>query len=313
MRVIFVGSSSFGMRCLGAITRLPGISVVGVITNPKTFGISYSEKPVTNLLHADFIEWSVAHTVPCYEMQSNMREPALEGWVRSLEPRLFVVVGWYHLLPKSLRDVAPAVGLHASLLPDYCGGAPLVWAMINGETRTGITLFELADGVDDGDVYGQRSEAIRDDDTIATLYRRIEGHGIDLLGDVLPRIAAGDIAPRPQPIIGRRVFPQRSPEDGQICWNKSAAEIDRFVRAQTKPYPGAFTTLDGVRMTIWSSRVVESNDLSDPGKIERSGASYLVGCASGKLELVTVSFAGDEYSNSRMSGLLIDGGQLLAS
>lgn len=289
MRVVFIGASSFGLRCLAAIHRLSDVSVVGVLTNPRTFSISYSDKPVTNVLHADFVTWAAQHALPCHEMARSMRDEALLAWVRSLEPQLFVVSGWYHMVPKVLREIAPAIGLHASLLPDYSGGAPLVWAMINGESKTGITLFQMDEGVDSGPIIAQAEESILSTDTIGSLYARIEERGLELLERHLPALAAGAAEFRTQDERARRVFPQRSPKDGWIDWNQDAKAIDRFIRAQTRPYPGAFTSLDdGRRLTIWSAFPLDESDGRPPSSVTRVDNSVRVQCAQGSLLLQEV-------------------------
>lgn len=312
MRVIFVGASSFGLRCLEVINGLPGVDVVGVITNPKTFNISYGgDKPVTNVLHADFVAWASDHSLPCIEMTGSMKDERLHAWVRALTPQLFVVAGWYHMVPKSLREIAPAIGLHASLLPDYSGGAPLVWAMINGETRTGITLFKMDDGVDSGPIIGQAEVRILPVDTISTLYERIEQHGLRLLRDALPKLADGTAEFVLQDESKRRIFPQRSPKDGRIDWTQDAVSIDRFIRAQTRPYPGAYTTLDGESLTIWSaSRSVESLGLP-PGTVLCDGAVYQVSCGSGSIVLGSLQYRNQDIAGAQLADLFGPGGQKL--
>ena len=313
MRVAFIGASSFGLRCLEEVTRLPGISVVGVVTNPKTFGISYSEKPVTNVLHADFVAWAAIRSLPCFAMQQTMNDKALLEWLRVIEPQLFVVVGWYHMLPRTIREIAPAVGLHASLLPDYSGGAPLVWAMINGEKETGISLFQLADGVDSGPIYGQAREEIRPDDTIATLYSRIELRGLELLQNHLPKIADGTVIPWVQDESKRRVFAQRSPADGRICWQWDAEYIDRFIRAQTRPYPGAFTMLGGRKLTIWAASLRNHSVGEEPGFVARDGSCYSVCCGTGAIHLTALQCGDTVYVGEEMIDLLGSGGQWLGA
>lgn len=305
MRIVFIGASMFGLKCLEVIHRLPAVSVVGVLTNPQTFNISYSDKPITNVLHADFVTWAAKHDLPCHEMVSSMRDETLLSWVRSLEPQLFVVSGWYHMLPKVLRDIAPAVGLHASLLPDYSGGAPLVWAMINGESKTGITLFQMDEGVDSGPIVAQLEEPILSTDTISSLYTRIEVRGLELLEWHLPALVAGTLELRAQDESARRIFPQRSPKDGWIDWNQDAKTIDRFIRAQTHPYPGAFTSLgDGRRLTIWSALPLDENYSSLPSSVTQVGKSLYVQCAQGSLLLREVSCDGQFYGLDRMKIVL---------
>jgi methionyl-tRNA formyltransferase len=304
MRVVFIGASSFGLKCLSAIHRLRALSVAGVLTSSRTFSISYSDEPVTNVLHADFVTWAAQHALPCHEMAGSMRDEALLAWIRSLEPQLFVVSGWYHMVPKVLRDIAPAIGLHASLLPDYSGGAPLVWAMINGESKTGITLFRMDDGVDSGPIIGQAEEPILATDTIATLYARIEERGLELLVRHLPALAAGTAELRAQDESARRVFPQRSPKDGWIDWNQTATAIDSFIRAQTRPYPGAFTTLsDGRILKVWSALPLSENDGGTPSSVTRVGNSFRVQCANGSMLLQEVSCDRQTYGPAQLESL----------
>lgn len=305
MRVVFIGASSFGLKCLNAIYCLPDVSVVGVLTNPRAFSISYSDKPVTNVLHADFMAWSARHSIPCHEMTRSMRDQALIAWVRALEPQLFVVVGWYHMVPKVMRDIAPAFGLHASLLPDYSGGAPLVWAIINGESKTGITLFQMDEGVDSGYIVGQAEESILPTDTIASLYARIEIRGVELLNRHLPTLTSGTVELRLQDESARRIFPQRSPEDGWIDWNQDAKVIDRFIRAQTRPYPGAFTSLaDGRCLKIWSVIPTSDNNGCAPSSVMRVGDFFRVQCGQGSLLLQETSCENQVYEAVQLETLL---------
>ena len=167
--------------------------------------------------------------------------------------------------------MAPAYGLHASLLPDYSGGAPLVWAIINGETKTGISLFQMDDGIDSGPIAGQKEEPNYPDDTVATLYARIEERGVELLRDKMPQLANGTLKLQLQNETKRRIMAQRSPKDGLIDWTQDEKSIDRFVRAQTRPYPGAFTTLETKPLHIWRTQVVEAaNGHREAGRVERT-------------------------------------------
>ena len=160
------------------------------------------------------------------------------------------------------RSVAPlgAVGLHASELPRYRGGAPLVWQIIRGETSAGISLFYLEDGVDTGDVIGTLNFPIREHDTIAEAMERSESAAEALIEKFFPLLEKG-MAPRlPQDETLASEFPQRSPEDGEIDWSRAATEISNFIRAQTRPYPGAFTRIGGKRVTIWDAKIVEDDN-----------------------------------------------------
>jgi methionyl-tRNA formyltransferase len=307
MRVVFIGASRFGLRCFECLFDLPQCSVVGAITIPPTFSISYRPQGVTNVLHADIESAAGRHGVPCHVMQGVMNDPGLLQMAAAWRPQLFVVVGWYHLLPRIWRDMAPAIGLHASLLPDYSGGAPLVWAIINGEKRTGITLFQFDDGVDSGPIIGQAEEPILEEDTIATLYERIEVAGVRLLGLHVPRIAGGTASYRRQDESRRRVFRQRSPEDGRIDWRWSAHRVYDFVRAQTRPYPGAFTLLNGLVVKVWRSRLALAEDpdesREDPaGSYSlRSGGVHVACGDRTALRLEEIELNGATYRDAQLA------------
>lgn len=291
MRVVFIGSTHLGLRCLDFLSTLGNFCIAGVITNAETFTISYNPRGIKNVLYADFGNWASIRKVPLYRMSGNMKEAALKAWFVSRKPDLMVVVGWYHLIPKELRDIAPAYGLHASLLPDYSGGAPLVWAMINGEKVTGISLFRLDDGVDSGPILGQAETEIREDDTIATLYARIEEMGLGLVSTYLPKVGEGTAVLHKQDEKKRRIFPPRNPEDGRIDWSLPVAQVYNFIRAQTKPYPGAFSHLRGERMTIWGSRVYGNGRFKQAqGTLLSVDSKLLVVCGAGSaLEILFLS------------------------
>jgi methionyl-tRNA formyltransferase len=303
MRVVFIGSSRFGLRCLDLINRLPFIKIVGVITGLKTFPISYRPEGVTNVLHADVQAFCNAIDLPCVTLERSMKENALHEAVVRWNPDAFLVVGWYHMIPKSWREIAPAYGLHASLLPDYSGGAPLVWAMINGEKKTGITLFQMDDGVDSGLIVGQVEESILERDTIETLYARIENLGLELLESALLRLASKTADFRAQNESNRRIFPQRTPKDGLIDWTKDAIFIDRFIRAQTRPYPGAYTFLNGDRLIIWASSCAESV-AKPPGTVAQYQGGYRVSCGVGSLLIDIVHYQGEDIKATRLIDLL---------
>jgi len=292
MRVVFIGASKFGLRCLDLIHNHPFCQVVGVVTAPQKFSISYRPEGVTNVLHADIVAYCNKIRMPYTVIAASMKSPELLTQIQAWRPEMFLVSGWYHMIPKVWRKQAPAYGLHASLLPDYSGGAPLVWAMINGEEKTGISLFQMADGVDNGPVVGQAKTAIFEDDTIATLYTRIENLGLELLKTYLPDLAAGTAPHHVQDENRRRVFPQRGPEDGEIQWSLDGRSIVNFVRAQTRPYPGAFTTWQGNRLTIWKSRIaIDAGEPGTiPGQVHPLPTTTLVQTGKGVIEIIEAGY-----------------------
>lgn len=135
------------------------------------------------------------------------------------------------------------------------GGAPLVWAMINGERSAGTTLFFMDGGVDSGDIIAQRRFKIFKTDTIADVYKRANENALQMLEESLPLLEQGAVRRVPQDDSKATHFPQRFPEDGLINWSKPVSDIKNFIRAQTRPYPGAFTRINGKKVVIWDADI----------------------------------------------------------
>ena len=312
MRVVFIGASKFGLRCLHVLRNLDWCEVTGAVSAPPKFPISYRPEGVTNVLHADIESYCQSHDIPCTVIQQGMKDDVLFERARSWKPDMFLVAGWYHMIPKRWRNLAPAYGLHASLLPDYSGGAPLVWAMINGEKKTGITFFQFDDGVDSGSVLGQAETEIHDDDTIASLYARIEELGLELIAEHMPALATGTAVLIPQDESKRRIFPQRGPEDGLINWKQSAAVLFNCIRAQTRPYPGAFTTCQGRRLIVWAATKTNVQDVPEAsvGEVLAEPSKLLVKTSTGILELNEVDYEGKTIRGQEFRSLVGEGAVL---
>ncbi|MFH1357407.1 MAG: methionyl-tRNA formyltransferase [bacterium] len=256
MRVILFSTTDIGLDCVRIILE-KGCCLAGIVSAPKEFSISYSRDRVTNVRHVDFKTLCQEQGVPLILLEDKM--VSLRDVVAALKPDLILVAGWFHMVPKSIRELAPqgCIGFHASLLPKYRGGAPLVWAMINQEKEAGMSLFYLEDGVDSGDIIGQEDFSIEAQDTIADVVKKANSCAGQLLEKYLPLLAQ-EKAPRvKQDEKQATIYPQRSPEDGRIDWSWSADKINAFIRAQTKPYPGAFTEIEGYRMRLWDACVEE--------------------------------------------------------
>src|SRR6185295_3561468 len=178
--VVFYGCTELGFRALEALLDA-GVEVRLIVTAGAQFKISYAPGGVTNVLHRDFGALAAARGIACVDATNGMGDPAVRAAVADAGAALSVVIGWYHMIPRAVRALTPTgvVGVHASLLPRYRGGAPLVWAILRGEAETGVTLFHLEDGVDDGDVVAQARFPIAADDTIATVYEKATAATLD--------------------------------------------------------------------------------------------------------------------------------------
>jgi len=215
------------------------------------FQISYAPEGVKNVLHRDFAP--LAEEIGCslVTLNSKITSVRLFDEIESLSPDLVLVIGWHHMIPNSWLARWPTFGVHASLLPRYAGGAPLVWAIIEGQKSVGVTLFQLDDGVDSGPIVNQRAIKVQRSDDIASILAKVEEHTMQLVKQEVPHLLSAGSQRVPQNLAGRTIYPQRKPSDGQINLSVSARRIRNFVRAQTHPYPGAFLEKDGVRTTIW--------------------------------------------------------------
>ncbi len=258
-RIIFLGCTKFSEELLNTLFEIPQVEICAIFSIPEKFQISYSKESVRNTNFADLKKYSLQYNIPFYEVDSasGKRLTDYQEDIRKLTPDVILVLGWYYMVPKSVRDIAKlgAWGIHASLLPKYAGGAPLVWAIIKGETQTGVTLFKLDGGVDDGDIICQQAFPIEKEDTIKEVYAKATEHSKLILQQVLADVNKISFTPQNKSEI--EVYPQRKPEDGEIDWSWDAERIMNFVRAQTKPYPGAYTLINDKRIILWDVSIEE--------------------------------------------------------
>lgn len=257
MKIVFFGATDLGHQCLELIIESRLAEVAGIFTIPQEFSISYSPVPIKNMQYADFRKIANAHNIPLIEVQGKMRD--YKKQLMDLEPDFLLVIGWYYMIPKSLRELAAkgCAGIHASLLPKYRGGAPLVWAMINGEKETGVSLFYFEDGVDNGNIIAQKKFPITGDDTIREVLAKAADASLSILEEFIPQIAKNVAPSIPQNHAEATHVPQRKPADGCIDWAWDTQRIKNFIRAQTRPYPGAFTIIGGKKITIWDADIID--------------------------------------------------------
>jgi methionyl-tRNA formyltransferase len=257
MKIIFLGATKFSEEILKFLLS-NDINIKAIFTIPENFKISYREDKVRNYNYANLNSYGKDYNIPVYYVDSVKEQKLIDHYqvIKDIDPDLILVMGWYYNIPKKIREVSKlgAWGIHASLLPEYAGGAPLVWAIIEGRSKTGVTLFKLDDGIDDGDIILQEEFLIDFKDTIREVYdKAIEASKAILLRS-LKNIDNVKFTAQDKSRI--KVYPQRKPEDGEIDFSKSAIEIYNFIRAQSFPYPGAFfRTRDGRKIIIESARI----------------------------------------------------------
>jgi len=298
MRVALLGSTQFSAACLRTLLRL-GIDIAGVVTTQAEIRIPSVASSLRIVQHADLGDAAAAAACPVVHLTGKMNEHV--GVIGALRPDFLLAAGWYHIVPRSIRDLAPlgAAGIHASLLPRYRGGAPINWAIIHGEERSGVTLFYLDDTVDGGDIIGQTEFPIGFDDTCATLYERATDAACRLLERYMPLIERGSAPRVPQDATHATSFPLRRPEDGAIAWSSSARRLYDWVRAQTRPYPGAFAWLNDRKVVIWRAVPLPDQAGAQPGTVLTAREGFGVDVATGDGVLRLLEFEGCGWEHLR--------------
>ncbi len=286
-RILFVGAVLEGHRCLEALVDA-GERVDAIVTIDPELGATTSG-------WVPFDDLAARLDVPLLTVR-NLNRPEEVARVAGLRPDLIVVIGWTRLLGEELLRLPRlgAVGFHASLLPRYRGRAPVNWAIINGESETGNTMFFLDPGVDTGDIIDQRAIPIEETDDCATLYEKVADAGTAMLLEHLPALRAGTAPRRRQDERLATVMPRRRPEDGRIDWSRGRRALFDWVRALTHPYPGAFTELGGRRLFIWRAETGREATAAQPGTVlDGPDGSIEVATGDGTLRLLAVQWDGE--------------------
>jgi methionyl-tRNA formyltransferase len=217
---------------------------------------------------------------------ARLRDPEWPERLGALGADVAVVVAFGQILPKAVLD-APARGsinIHASLLPRYRGAAPIQWAIIRGETETGITTFQMDAGMDTGDILLMRPTPIAPEETAGDLFKRLAPLGAEVIIETLDRL--GSITPRPQAHAAATLAPRLKKADGTIDWTKGARAIVDLVRG-CNPWPGATTTTPAGTLTLWRARAIATPS-GDPGTLIAHDETLAIACANGLVVPVDV-------------------------
>jgi methionyl-tRNA formyltransferase len=235
------------------------------------------------------------------EQPQKLRDPAVLETLRSLSPQAIAVAAYGKILPKSMLELPPlgAINVHGSLLPRHRGAAPIQRAILAGDATTGITIMQMNEGMDTGDMLLQEATEIRADDTAATLAERLAEIGARLLVEALDRVEGGTIVARPQNDAEATLAPMVKKEEGEIDWRRSAAEIERAVRAFT-PWPSAYTKLGGKLLKVHRAAVVDAAAPAAPGTVVDARGDHLdVATGGGSLRLCEVQLEGKRRLRAR--------------
>jgi methionyl-tRNA formyltransferase len=296
-RIVFMGTPEFAVPAL-KVLKESGYDVPLVVTQPdrpKGRGQKVYPPPVKE----------TAVCLGCNILQpDNVKTDEFAAELESIKPDLFVVVAFGHILNQRLLSIPGngSINIHASLLPEYRGPAPIQHAIINGEAETGITTILMGESIDSGDIILAAKEEIRPDDTSSTLHDRLAASGAKLLIQTLEQIESGNINLIPQDHNRTTYAPMLKKSDGHINWNLSAEALDAFIRGMT-PWPGAYTFHGDKRIKIFSGKAVEMDTDALPGIVMESFEGELI-IATGKGALSILELQGSSGKRLKIRDFL---------
>ncbi len=265
---------------------------------------THKDDPNENIWFPSVAELAAENNIPVFAPE-DINHPLWVEKIKELQPDIIFSFYYRNMIGSEILDI-PARGclnLHGSLLPRYRGRCPVNWVLVNGEQETGVTLHYMTPRPDDGDIAGQETVKIDDNDTALTLHKKLGVAAEQLLKRLLPLIQRNKVERTPQNAANASYFGGRGAKDGEIQWNQSAAAIRNLVRAVTRPYPGAFSFLGNHKCIFWQVATTEPSNppvSSTPGTVI-STAPLTIACGTGA---VTVDFGQSE------DGLYLSGEQL---
>lgn len=229
------------------------------------------EDPHEEQFHPKISAIAKEYAIPIF-YTTDVKPSDYENVLTKIKPDIAFAIGWRYLITSAAYSV-PLKGtliIHDSLLPKYRGFAPMNWAIINGENKTGVTLFYIAEGIDCGPIVDQLETSITLQDTAKTVDEKIIKLYEEIISKNLPVLALGTIKSTPQDHSIATYTCKRTPEDGEIDWNKTAEQIYNLIRGLTHPFPGAYTILKGKRVYIWEAALSEKKEIyvgNIPGRV----------------------------------------------
>jgi methionyl-tRNA formyltransferase len=300
MRVIFFGTPDFAVPSLRALLEA-GEEVVAVVTQPdrvKGRGHKLSAPPAKEIARSE--------QIPVLQ-PAGIRSSEFFGELAALRPDVIAVVAYGKIIPPAILKL-PRLGcinVHGSLLPKYRGAAPIQRAIINGERRTGVTTMLMDEGLDTGEILLQEETEITDGDDAQTLGARLSRVGASLLVRTIKDLRDNLIRPIPQE--GEASYaPPLKKEEGRIDWSQPARRIFDLVRG-TYPWPGAYTSLNGERITIIRARAIPSDSCCSSGMIEKAGEQLQVCTGTGILSITELK---PEGKKAMTAGAFVNGRRL---
>jgi methionyl-tRNA formyltransferase len=302
MRIVFMGTAELAGPCLEALAKLPGHEIAAVFTQPdRPKGRDLKPAPPPVRITADRLRLPVHQPAKIKEADALMQ---------AAQPDLIVIVAYGQILPKAVLDIPQlgCINVHTSLLPRWRGAAPIQYAILNGDSETGVTTMFINERMDAGDIILQRPEPVRTDDTSGLLHDRLATLGAKLLVETVGLIESGK-APRTSQDESRATYAKKiSKEDGHIDWTQPAEHIERRIRA-FDPWPGAYTFSGEMMLKIWKATVIESAS-GAPGEVS---PGFVIATNRGSLRILELQPSGGKRMRAEefLRGHRIEPGALL--
>lgn len=324
MKIIFMGTPDFSVGTLEGLIQA-GHEIALVVTQP--------DKPKgrgKQMQHTPVKECAIKHGIPVYQ-PIKIREEECVKYLTSFGADLCVVVAFGQILPKSILDMTPygCVNVHASLLPQYRGAAPIQWAIIDGQEVTGITTMQMDEGLDTGDMLEKVVVPILEQETGGSLHDKLASAGAKLCVQTIEGLLDNSITPQPQGDTTTSYAKMLTKELGCIDWSQSAVSIERLVRG-LNPWPSAYSNWDHKVMKIWQAKVLNTKDTSMDkealtsvlsninrrafGEVVYTGKhSFVVNTGNGLLEILALQVPGKKRmdAGSFLRGNGISVGEIL--
>ncbi len=315
MRIVFCGTPEFAVPTLRRLLAEPDFQIEVVVTQPdrpRGRGQQVASSPVKDL--------ALDAGLYVYQPEKIKSDSAYEFFKR-VAPDAVVIIAYGQIVPARLIEI-PRLGwmnLHASLLPKYRGAAPINWAIVHGETRTGLTTMQIDAGLDSGPLLLQHTMDIGADETAPELARRMAEAGAPLMVETLRKLDRGEIKPIPQAPAQATLAPMLKKEDGRINWSLSARQIYNRIRG-LEPWPGAFTAFRGQLCHVWGRPAMPPgqapSEQHSPGTLLSAGGELFVACGAGThLRLDAVQLEGRKRVSARdfSNGARLQPGERFAS
>ncbi|NOY69101.1 MAG: bifunctional UDP-4-amino-4-deoxy-L-arabinose formyltransferase/UDP-glucuronic acid oxidase ArnA [Deltaproteobacteria bacterium] len=287
MKAIVFAYHNMGCEGIRALLR-NGFKISAVFT--------HKDDPDENAWFESVAELAAANNIEVFA-PDDINHPMWLERIRRMAPDIIFSFYYRRLIKKKILDI-PRLGgfnLHGSLLPRYRGRCPVNWVIVNGETETGVTLHEMTEKPDDGDIVCQEKITVDKDDTAESLHAKMRSAAAGMLDTILPEVRDGVIPKTPQNHESASYFSGRKPEDGAINWHTSSTRIRDLVRAVTRPYPGAFSFIGGRKVIFWEvSELPQSANLEKPGAIV-SVSPLIVSTENGTVRIDSAQPAGGLY------------------